>query len=100
MSEQSTVHPDGWVGDHVELARARRYRTAIKWVSGLFWLLIIATWVVLFTTGDPVVWVVIIAMIWLWVGMHTYMQWKIGQIIGRKWSTLGEYKELKQLDVP
>jgi len=37
MGEQSTVHPDGWIGDPAELQRARRYRAALRWGTGLFY---------------------------------------------------------------
>ena len=54
MAEQSTVHPDGWIGDPAELQRARRYRAALRWGTGPFYLLLIASVVVAVSGGSDV----------------------------------------------
>ena len=86
MSEQSTVHPDGWIGNPAELERARRYRAALRWGMGPFWFLLIAYWVVFLTADDFVLESLIILAAGLLVVLGFYLRRKISEIIGRKWT--------------
>jgi hypothetical protein len=99
-SEQSTVHPDGWVGDPAELERARRYRAAIKWGIGPYWLLLITYCVVIFAVDAPVLQGLILLVVVFWAVLNVYMHRRVSQIIGRKWSYRLEQKERQRQDDP
>ena len=100
MAEQSTVHPDGWIGDPAELQRARRYRAALRWGTGPFYLLLIASVVVAVSGGADVLWTLMVIATFAWVLLTWYMHRQINQIIGRKWSSSLELKERRRQDEP
>jgi len=100
VSEQSTVHPDGWVGDPAELKRARSYRAAIRWGTAPFWLLFVAYWVVVFATDAVFLEWLILFVLGGWVVVNFYLHRQISQIIGRKWTLRLEQKERQSADQP
>ena len=95
MSEQpeSTLRPDGWVGDAGELDKARRYRSAIRWGNVLIFPLFAAFWFV-----PPPIDVLFIALMIGLVIMDLVLQRKITKAIGRKWTFSLEMKE-KRLEM-
>ena len=85
---ESTLHPDGWVGDPAELERARRYRKAIYWGFAPIWVAAVAIWFV-----DPPIDLILFGVILADVAMVLLFQSRISRAIGRKWTLRLEGKE-------
>ena len=94
---ESTLHPDGWVGDQAALERARRYRMALKWGTGAFYLLLAASWLVR-ATSDSVAELVIWFVALLWLPASFLIPRSVSRAIGRKWSPRLELKERRILE--
>ena len=96
--ERSTLHPDGWVGDQVELERARHYRMVVEWGTGLGWLILIAYLVVLFTSDSASLHLLFFVMMALNLGVVHFSQRRVSRLIGRKWTLRLELKERQRQD--
>ena len=89
-SKQSTVHPDGWVGDPEELALARRYRAILKWGFPVFIGAFLAYWLV-----EPPWDSVLLGLLVSWLFLTFFFQSRISRAIGRKWNWRLENKEIR-----
>lgn len=92
---QSSLDPDGWIGEPDELQLARRYRETLRWGNRSAWVIIIAFWL-LRSTGSQLPQIPILLAVVAWGVWAFVLQRRISRIIGRKWSFGFEARERRQ----
>ena len=93
---QSSLQPDGWVGEPDELQRARRYRATLRWGNRSAWVILITYWAVR-PTDLRLFQVPILLAVVVWGVLAFVLQRRISRIIGRRWSLGFESRERRNL---
>ena len=92
---QSSLHPDGWIGEQDELQLAKRYRVMLRWGNRSAWVILIGFWV-LRSTGSRIPQIPILLAVVAWGVWAFVLQRRVSRIIGRKWSLGFEARERRQ----
>ena len=85
----STLHPDGWIGDKAELHRARRYRALIRWAQIPLWASFLASGFIPFLAD-----MVLTGFLFAGFAGEFVYQKRISLAIGRKWTFSKELREV------
>lgn len=89
---ESTLRPDGWVGNPAALAKARRYRAATKWTT----LGYVAALVAAFLIDVPLWWLPFVLFAALFT-LDAFLASRVSRAIGRRWSLWRESREGRQV---